>query len=384
MRASPAGTGRSSAFSYARVSAFSTAFMNVIFPRGDGPRTRGSPRPFAAFRAVRVVNTSRPAARMSESHHGASAPAHRNDSPEEALAAFVAEVRAPPPARGPDPLVSVAFAMGWQMAELYRPDQRTTRAAAHPEDLPGLSAFDDAQLTELGLAQLHGGLTKLRERIEHSGQDLTAVVNAAGALREAPDAATRASRVLKLHVRLLSALVAADFRLGKAYGLGRALADTCRNPEDMTGLRREFDPDRVASLRGWIADLSSALPPHAGHSVGDSLQRWCKRLAAEPATAEKQLDDLLRRLRRQGALWRALLSGEKFGHDMLELSNYARAAESLFVRLRDLSLHFIGRFRLLIGLIVALFAAGVALAVLLDDSGSTAAGLGAIAASLGL
>src|SRR4051812_37618692 len=124
---------------------------------------------------------------MSESQHGASAPAQRSDSPGEALEAFVAGVRAAPPARGHDPLVSVAFALGWQMAELYRPDQRTTRAAAQPEDLPRLSALGASGLTELGLAQLHGGLTKLRERIEHSGQDLTAVVDAAGALREAPD-----------------------------------------------------------------------------------------------------------------------------------------------------------------------------------------------------
>src|SRR4051794_1704584 len=107
---------------------------------------------------------------MSESHHGASAPAQRSDSPGEALEAFVAGLRAPPPGRGPDPLVSVAFALGWQMAELYRPGQRTTRATAQPEDLPNLSAFDDAQLTELGLTQLHAGLNRLRERIEHSGQ----------------------------------------------------------------------------------------------------------------------------------------------------------------------------------------------------------------------
>jgi hypothetical protein len=190
--------------------------------------------------------------------------------------------------------------------------------------------------------------------------------------------------VLALHIQLLSTLTAADFRLGKAYGLGRALADTCRNPETADDLQREFGPARIATLGAWVGDLSSAFPPHAGHSVRDSLDRWCKRLSAGSAPDERQLKDVLSRLRRQGELWRALLSGEKFGKDMLELSNYARAAESLVVHMRDLALQFISRFRLMVGLIVLLFAGGVLLILALHDDASIAAGLGSIVASVGL
>ena len=90
------------------------------------------------------------------------------------------------------------------------------------------------------------------------------------------------------------------------------------------------------------------------------------------------------RLRRQGTLWRALLSAEKLGGDMLEISNYVRAAESLVVRMRDLALHFISRFRLMFALIAALFAGGVILIVAVPDSASSVAGIASIAASLGL
>jgi hypothetical protein len=304
------------------------------------------------------------------------------DTPGDAVNAFLAAATKPLPGPAPDAKVSVAFALGWQMAEMYRPELRGTREPADPADLPGIGSFNEGQLTELGLHQVNAALAKLKEPIADAGQDLSLVRTIATAIHNGEDDGPRRDLVLQLHVQLLSTLTASDFRLGKAYGLGRALADTCRNPQTMADLEREFEPGRIGTLRDWISDLASALPPNAGHSVRESLERWCKRLAAEPGTASEHLDDLLERLRRQGTLWRALLSGEKLGRDALELSNYVRAAESLVVRMRDVVLRFISRFRLMFAAIVLLFAGGIALAVWVSDG--TAAGIASIAASLGL
>ena len=283
------------------------------------------------------------------------------DTPGDALNAFLATVREPPSGSGPDPHVSVAFALGWQLAEMYRPEQREAREPAQPDDLPGIGSLDEMQLIELGLHQVEAALARLSEPVQRSGQDLSPVTSIAKTLRGESEDARRRELVIELHVQLLSTLTATDFRLGKSYILGRALADTCRNPQSLEDLQREFNPERIATVRGWISDLSSAFSPHAGHSTRESLDRWTKRLAAEPDAAGARIDDVLVRLRRQGALWRALLSGEKRGRDMLERENYVRAAESLVVHLRDRAFRFIARFRLMVALIALLFVSGVTL-----------------------
>jgi hypothetical protein len=279
--------------------------------------------------------------------------------------------------------VSIAFALGWQMAELYRPDTRDGADTAGKDDLPGLGSLTAPQMATVGVHQVEAALAKLADPIKSAGQDLARTKAALDGVEKATVGPDRHAQVLALHVQLLATLTAADFRLGKAYGLGRALADTCRNPETADDLRREFEPERVANLCGWLADLSSTFPPHAGHSVRESLERWCKRLAADPSAVCVHLSSILPRLRRQGTLWRALLSGEKLGRDMLELSHYLRAAESLIVRVRGLTGHFIRRFRLLVGGIALLFLGGLAL-MSLGHSGSITAGAGAIVAAIGL
>ena len=92
--------------------------------------------------------------------------------------------------------------------------------------------------------------------------------------------------VAELHRQLLMALTAADFRLGKAYGLGRALAQTAllpdaRHPETFRGTFARF---RLDNLLGWLADLRSAFPPHAAKAVSGSLQAWAAWTCCPPTT----------------------------------------------------------------------------------------------------
>jgi hypothetical protein len=207
------------------------------------------------------------------------------------------------------------------------------------------------------------------------------------ALLGVEDPEGRAGHIRDLHLALIGCLGAVDFRLVKAYGVGRAIADTCRTPEDLQRLQAEFSDARTALLANWIDDLASAFPPHAGHSVRKSLLRWRDWSAgARPEDVDAELLELLRR---QGDLWRALLSGEKLGTDMLEIENYLDAADRAFTRIRRLSGTFLLRFPLLTAVIVLLFALGLgllAVPVILGTSSASAvaAGLGGILTSVGL
>ncbi|MGI9022044.1 MAG: hypothetical protein ACR2HV_02190 [Acidimicrobiales bacterium] len=69
---------------------------------------------------------------------------------------------------------------------------------------------------------------------------------------------------------------AADFRLGKAYGLGRALAETTMLPraDRPETFLDAFHPFRLRHLETWLSDLKSAFPAHASEGVRGSLHRW--------------------------------------------------------------------------------------------------------------
>ena len=60
-----------------------------------------------------------------------------------ALDAIVSAVKNPPVEPTPDPRITAAFALGWQMAELYRPDAPNRLPAAVHDDLPSLRRLGD-------------------------------------------------------------------------------------------------------------------------------------------------------------------------------------------------------------------------------------------------
>jgi hypothetical protein len=285
------------------------------------------------------------------------------------------------PEPAPDARAAEAFALGWQIAVLYRPEQRRISTPAAEADLPSLGRLSEAQVVGLGLDRVQVAVHGLHGRLSDAGlepPDIGALRTRIAATAAAED---RRELVRTLHLQLNSVLGAADFRLGKAYGLGRAIADTCRNPGSLAELRSELADARMATLVSWLDDLSSAFPPHAGHSVRESLRAWhaWAGTASDPAPEE-----VWALLRRQGDLWRALLSGEKLGADMLEIDNYLDAAERLLSRTRALVWRFVRRFPVLVALVVLLFAGGVALIVIGSSSASVVAGLGSVLAAVGL
>ncbi|MGH2867479.1 MAG: hypothetical protein ACRDNK_07920, partial [Solirubrobacteraceae bacterium] len=173
-----------------------------------------------------------------------------------------------------DGRVSTAFALGWQLAEVYRPSAQSTVTPAAPTDLPGLAKLGDDERALIAVKQIEVGLVKLASAVTTvclTAPDFEAV---RASFAQGVTTAKRCQAVLNFHVELLSTLTAADYRLGTAYGLGRSLADTCRNPTDLDSLAAEFQPHRISQLRAWLDDLTSAFPPHAGHSVESSLGHW--------------------------------------------------------------------------------------------------------------
>jgi hypothetical protein len=305
-------------------------------------------------------------------------------SPGDAMSAFASALASAAKTAGDQPAedarVSAAFALGWQMAELYRPPRhRMTKAFA--DDLPGLGTLEAGERLEVTLKQVQAGLAKLGDPIKQAGLTVPDTSEVEGHLG---DTSQFAASLRSLHVETLAVLTATDFRLGKSYGLGRALADTCRTPSNRKEVVRELNPYRVATLEGWIDDLSSALPPHAGHSVGSSIRSWAACVKEWEDGRSDLPEHTLPLLRRQGELWRALLSGEKLGQDMLEIGNYLDAASALARRMHMVLWQALKRFWYLAVLALVLFAGGIALAVVANTSATIAAGLAGILTSLGL
>lgn len=200
------------------------------------------------------------------------------------------------PTSSPDPLVAGAFALGWQMAELYRPTGPVPAHSSLRDDLPGLGRLDESERAAMSQKQISAAFTQLSSAVRSAGLDMPDAEALSACFAAGVGTAARRQALRKLHGQLLVTLSAADPRLGKAYGLGRALADTCRNPVDGEMLLAEFRPHRIANLRSWLDDLSSALPPFAAVSVSLSLNRWVAYLGYPSIQPDSGNDSWVTRL----------------------------------------------------------------------------------------
>src|SRR5262249_56052230 len=115
---------------------------------------------------------------------------------------------------------------------------------------------DEAEGEGMALGQVQAALAKLAEPMEKGHLAEPDLAELETCLLQPTPAATQQEAVRKLHLELLESLTAADYRLGKAYGIGRSLADTCRNPASAETLLAELMPHRIAQLRQRIHDLA--------------------------------------------------------------------------------------------------------------------------------
>jgi hypothetical protein len=223
------------------------------------------------------------------------------------------------------------------MAELFVLPARTVRApAGSAHSLPLLRNLAAPQRLEILLSQLSNDVTSLAGSTGAplKAPDLSKLPNAIGtdidAYRRAVSAADLA---------LLAALTPLDFRMGKAYSLGRALcaaispATTTHSWQESRALlaSREW----VTAVQGWLGDLKSSFAPSATDTVVITLMEW-HALARGTSTGSKDANGngdgaaaRLSRLDRQGEIWRSLLSGEKQCPDFLNVGDYTAASRRL-------------------------------------------------------
>jgi len=309
--------------------------------------------------------------------------------------------------------VVASFVLGWHVAELFHANVPGTvqRRQAGVDRLTGIGELDPLSRARLLLAQVRVDLATAW-RFGPSGHEppdtgpvqalLEADVRQPGQLRAA---------VAELHRQLLMALTAADFRLGKAYGLGRALAQTALVPDAQhpETFRRTFARFRLDNLLGWLADLRSAFPPHAAEAVSGSLQAWAawsdaptlRPAVADPGAAQGRRprqpstrpvdwsaaldrESVTRALHRQGQLWRALLSGERDGLDLLSTDDYLWASDQLLGHLRQLTVRFLRRFWVTTIAVAATVAAALVMVVVVRAASATVAAVLAAAGAIGI
>ncbi len=303
-------------------------------------------------------------------------------SPSDLLSAFAnaALADAKLAARGdPDWRVSEAFALGWQMSEIYRPDAPAEAPPVQAGDLPDLSQLSSTNWDEIGLFQLQAGISKLSEAIMVAGLTVPDAQKFAAELRPLTGE-ERADALKRFHIDLLATLTAADFRLGKAYGLGLALADATRFPANY---HVELQSSRVSVLADWIRALASAFPPHASSAVAPSIERWSAWAANPPESGEGNEAQMLPHLQPQGRLWRSLLSGEKRPVDMLQQIDYLTAGEQSLKNAGSLARRFLRHYLWACLGALGLLIAGIVVMVVSGSAAGIVSGAAAILAGLG-
>jgi hypothetical protein len=227
--------------------------------------------------------------------------------------------------------ICCAVALGWQVAQLFHSPVHRGPASdpVRGDHLPGRSEFPGASQSTWRGEQIQSQLDLLLVRppqiLAEAMSDVLAALTDPGRSRN-----TTLDLVLTLHCRLLEALTVADFLLGKAYGLGRAMAETILLPANATtDEQREqqfhsvFETGRLIKIKDWLVDLKTLLPDHTAYAVSRGLHDWQQWVAGNPGTGD--WSTARSAIRVQGRVWRELLTGEKAARDILCLSDYLSA-----------------------------------------------------------
>jgi hypothetical protein len=225
-----------------------------------------------------------------------------------------------------------AVALGWQVAQLFHSPVHRGPACdpSRGDHLPGRSDFPGASQSVWLGEQIQSQVQQLMASPPQVLMEALADALAALTNRDRSRDATL-DAVFTLHCRLLESLTVSDVLLGKAYGLGRAIAETSLLPANAitdeqraAQFRAMFEAGRLITIKDWLADLKTLLPGHTAYAVSRSLHDWQRWVAAAPDTADWAAARSAVRV--QGRLWRELLTGEKAARDILSLSDYLAAA----------------------------------------------------------
>ncbi len=273
----------------------------------------------------------------------------------------------------------VAFGLGWHVAELYHSDRLPgEEEPGEVDSLPGIGRLPREARADLLVQQIAA-------EVERVTLDRAAVGERDAWLRDGRiDADALKLVVRRDHEALLKTLTARVPRLGTAYGLGRALAETMLLPQtqEPVSFRRPFSPYRLGTLKDQLADVQAALPPYVAEAVGQTLDAWARWVTGavqggtpiQWTTAQKR--EVGQNLRRQGEVWYGLLTGQMDPLRLLRLEDYDAAATSLLRSVGALAWEFvtatwIGRVLGLVAIVIGL----ALLAIAVTGQGAALAGV---------
>jgi hypothetical protein len=241
-----------------------------------------------------------------------------------------------PPAQAATPsgptAEQLALEAGWTMAVLYRKIEPIPTGG--PSGLPTANELTEADRRKLEADRLGHLLQRLAAMPELTGSGLPTEVPAPDGNEAAWEEVLR-----KLNLDILCALAATRQQTQLAYELGRSLRDTANPPDQHPPTltpSRVFARDRIATLQGWLAELSSELPPQAAAVVAISLGRWSEFAAITVGASSARLkngdrtklgETMDRYLLRQGDLWLMLLTGAYSTSGLLSPEGYVAAGE---------------------------------------------------------
>jgi hypothetical protein len=296
-----------------------------------------------------------------------------------------------------DPVASACFSLGWRVEELFS-QLAVPEGVPRAYDLtrlPGLGELTSYDRQRLGLDQADFVVSQVTAKVGTPvGASLNLTADPRAKLQAtAADGDGAASRreayraaLSDLHVNLLVTLTAANSSYGKAYGLGRALADTTR-PDQIAGqMAASFEQHRIGQLCAWLDELTSLLPDHAARAVAQSLTWWQQAVAAAGTSqaGPPSVESLTAAVARQGALWRGVLDGDKLCTDLLTPPEYLRAGERLARHYASLVRQTLRSMPWLLALLLLLLAAAVLVLVLIPGPAvaRTATAIAAVAGTL--
>jgi hypothetical protein len=246
--------------------------------------------------------------------------------------------------------VERAFALGWQLAELFHSPvhQSPVEYGEAGNRLPGISELAPPNRSVLLARQIESGILVLHLP-DQPNDPPPSSKEVENLLRADPPRSRTEVRqaILELHINILEILTVADFRLGKAYGLGRALAETVIVPAEAETDKRGqafndlFEFGRLLELKQWLSELKTNFGPHAAYAVHGSLDRWSEWVNATPNGDLATMKNLSKSLWNQGKVWRGLLSGEKQSTDLLSAIGYLDGAVALLKRIGKLTQNFL-------------------------------------------
>jgi hypothetical protein len=298
------------------------------------------------------------------------------------------------PADRPDaePLVPTALNLGWRLAQLNdAPVSRFHAAPSRGHRLPSPSEMDSGTRYLILLGQVDAGLKALSGIPGFPESDVSRIAELA---RDSANPGGVSDEIGRLHAQITESLAASKPRLATAYGLGRALADTCQagGSAEREHLAQAFNHYRLENIYDWLAQLGEFLPARSARSVAQSIRMWeawpqssrrGRRRRADPAAPVWSVSAALTR---QGEVWRRVLTAEQDPLGLLGPQDYVNAGVGFLIRIRRMVTQFVLQWAGVIFLTLAGFGAAIWAAVTYaaTDTAKLAAVLASVVGALGI